>query len=51
MKIIKEKTIKYRLVTPETKDEKEELEMLIKKSKSDIDINPEDFVFVQIEDD
>jgi len=50
MKIIKEKTIRYRLVTAETKDEIEKLETLIKESKREIDINSDDFVFVQIVD-
>ncbi len=43
MKIIKEKTIKYKLVIPETKEEKEELDKLIEESKKEIDADINEF--------
>lgn len=43
MKVVKKKTIKYKLVVPETKEEKEELDKLIEDAKEEENIDPNDF--------
>ncbi len=51
MKVIKERTIKYRLVVPETDGEKKELERLIHDSQGDVNIDLSEFVFLKVDDD
>ena len=42
--------IKYRLVLPETEEEKKEIEKLISDSMNETDIDPNEFEFFQLED-